>query len=110
MRAGRTGSTRLWSRFGSFTHKIAPRSISFKGTLQTLEAYQPLIAYQDGRGSGHREVLYQQLLEAVVAHRVAERPDRCEPRSGKRNPTRATMLMKPRHEARRELLKRSGDN
>ena len=91
-------------------HKIAPRSISFKGTLQTLEAFQPLIAYKDGRGSDHRDVLYQQLLEAIVAHRVADRPDRCEPRARKRNPTRATMLMKPRHEARRELLKRRGDN
>jgi hypothetical protein len=92
------------------THKIPPRSISFKGTLQTLEAFQPLIAYQDGRGSDHRDVLYQQLLEAIVVHRVADRPDRCEPRARKRNPTRATMLMKPRHEARRELLKRRGDN
>jgi hypothetical protein len=91
-------------------HKIAPRSISFKGTLQTLEAFQPLIAYQDGRGADHRDVLYQQLLEAIVAHRVADRPDRFEPRARKRNPTRATMLMKPRHEARRVLLKRRGDN
>ncbi len=74
------------------THKIAPRSISFKGTLQTLEAFQPLIAYLDGRGSDHRDVLYQQLLEAIVAHRVADRPDRCEPRARKRNPTRATSL------------------
>jgi hypothetical protein len=92
------------------THQIPPRSISFKGTLQTLEAFQPLIAYQDGRGSDHRDVLYQQLLEAIVAHRVADRPDRFEPRARKRNPTRATMLMKPRHEARRELLKRRNDN
>ena len=91
-------------------HKIAPRSISFKGTLQTLEAFQPLIAYHDGRGSDYRDVLYQQLLEAIVAHRVADRPDRFEPRARKRNPTRATMLMKPRHEAKRELLKRRGDN
>lgn len=92
------------------THQIPPRSISFKGTLQTLEAFQPLIAYHDGRGSDHRDVLYQQLLEAIVVHRVADRPDRFEPRARKRNPTRATMLMKPRHQARLELLKRRGDN
>jgi hypothetical protein len=92
------------------THKIPPRSISFNGALQTLEAFQPLIAYQDGRGSDHRDVPYQQVLEAIVAHRITDRPDRCEPRARKRNPTRATMLMKPRHEARRELLKRRDDN
>ncbi len=50
------------------THKIPPRSISFKGTLQTLEAFNPLIAYHDGRGSDHRDMLYQQLLEAIVVH------------------------------------------
>ena len=92
------------------TYKIPPRSISFKGTLQTLEAFQPLIAYQDGRGSEHRELLYQQLLEAIVVHRVADRPDRFEPRARRRNPRKSEMLTKPRHEAKRELLKRRSDN
>lgn len=27
-------------------HKVEPRSISFKGAIQTLEAFQPLIAIQ----------------------------------------------------------------
>ena len=31
-------------------HCIEPRSISFKGTLQTLEAFQPLITFQGERG------------------------------------------------------------
>ncbi|HUR55509.1 MAG TPA: hypothetical protein VMZ71_15345, partial [Gemmataceae bacterium] len=30
-------------------HGIDPRSISFKGTLQTLEAFQPLIALRGAR-------------------------------------------------------------
>ncbi|MFO1001437.1 MAG: hypothetical protein U0936_13915 [Planctomycetaceae bacterium] len=67
------------------THKIPTRSISFKGTLQTLAAFQPLIAYHDGRGSDHRDMLYQQLLEAIVVHRVADRPDRFEPRARKKS-------------------------
>ncbi len=92
------------------THKIAPRSISFKGTLQTLEGFQPLIAYQNGRGSDHRDMLYHQLLEAIVVHRVANRPDRFEPRARKRDPRKADKLTKPRHEAKRELLKRRSDN
>jgi hypothetical protein len=92
------------------TYEIPPRSISFKGTLQTLEAFQPLIAYHDGRNSDYRDVLYQQLLEAIVVHRVADRPDRFEPRARKRNPRKADKLTKPRHEAKRELLKRRSDN
>ena len=32
-------------------YDIEPCSISFKGTLQTLEAFQPLIDFQDERGS-----------------------------------------------------------
>ena len=63
------------------THKITHRSISFKGTLQTLEAFQPMIAYHNGRGLDHRDMLYHQLLEAIVVHRVADRPDRFEPRA-----------------------------
>jgi hypothetical protein len=32
---------------------LSPRSISFKGALQILEASQPLIAYQGHRGPGY---------------------------------------------------------
>jgi hypothetical protein len=32
---------------------IPPRSISFKATLQILEAFQPLVAYQAHRGFRH---------------------------------------------------------
>ncbi|MEJ7590680.1 MAG: hypothetical protein WKF77_03970 [Planctomycetaceae bacterium] len=92
------------------THTIPPRSISFKGTLQTLEAFQPLIAHQDGRGADHRERLYEQLLAAIIVHRVADRPDRIEPRKTKRRPKRFERLMKPRHEAKRDLIKGLSDN
>jgi len=61
-------------------HGIEPRSISFKGTLQTLEAFQPLIDFQGQRGSSFRMNLYQHLLDAIAVHRVANRPDRFEPR------------------------------
>ena len=90
----------------AITYEIPPRSISFKGTLQTLEAFQPLIAYQDSRGSAHREDLYQHLLRAIVAHRVGDRPDRVEPRMAKRRPKNYDRLMRPRQEIKREMLKR----
>jgi hypothetical protein len=86
-------------------HGIEPRSISFKGTLQTLEAFQPLIAFQGQRGSSFRMNLYQHLLDAIAVHRVADRPDRFEPRLRKRRHKKYFFLMKPRHETKRDMLK-----
>jgi DDE family transposase len=85
---------------------IPPRAISFKGTMQVLEAFQPLIAYQAHRGFGHRESLYQHVLRAIAVHRVADRPDRFEPRMTKRKPKGYVRLMRPRNEIKRQILKR----
>jgi hypothetical protein len=60
--------------------------ISFKGAIQTLEAFQPLIAIQGDRDSAFRVRLYQQLLDALTTHCVADRPERFEPRLRKRRP------------------------
>lgn len=38
-------------------HRIEPRSLSFKGALQTLEAFQPLIDFQGHRGREFRSHL-----------------------------------------------------
>lgn len=89
---------------------IAPRTISFKGAVQTLEAFVPLIAFQGQRDSAFRARLYQQLLDAVATHRVADRPDRFEPRRRKRRPKPYDRLMKPRHEAKRDILKGLREN
>jgi len=86
-------------------HDIKPRSISFKGALQTLEAFQPVIALQGRRDLKTRLRLYHQLLDAIVVHRVADRPDRFEPRLKKRRHKRYFLLKKPRHEAKRDMLK-----
>src|ERR1700716_4171075 len=67
-------------------HGAEPRSISFKGAIQTLEAFQPVIALQGQNDLAFRMYLYQQLLDAIVIHRVADRPDRYEPRRKKRRP------------------------
>src|SRR4029079_10595807 len=61
-------------------HGIEPRSISFKGTVQTLEAFQPVIAIQGQHNSEFCQIVYEHLLDAVANHRVADRPDRYEPR------------------------------
>jgi hypothetical protein len=86
-------------------HGIEPRSISFKGAIQTLEAFQPVIALQGEHDPDYRSKVYQQVLEAIASHRVADRPDRVEPRLRKRRPKHYGFLRKPRSQTKRDLLK-----
>ena len=86
-------------------HGIPPRTVSFKATIQILEAFQPVIAHQGHWGMKHRQELYQQLLDAIVKHRVANRPDRFEPRMTKRRPKNYNRLTKPRREIKLEMIK-----
>jgi hypothetical protein len=86
-------------------HGIEPRSISFKGAVQTLEAFQPMIAFQAQHDYTFRTLLFGHLLDAVADHRVADRPDRYEPRRVKRRPKHYARLMKPRRDTKRDMLK-----
>lgn len=86
-------------------HGIEPRSISFKGALQTLEAFQPLIALRGERDAALRVQIFLQLLDAIAIHRVANRPDRFEPRLRKRRPKHYGFLRKHRSETKRDLTK-----
>ena len=86
-------------------HDLEPREISFKGTVQTLEAFQPLIDFQGHKGAAFRQQLYEQMLDTVATHRVADRPDRFEPRKRKRNPKKAEMMTRPRWELKRLMRK-----
>jgi hypothetical protein len=85
------------------THDVLPRSISFKGTIQTLEAFQPAI--ERTRDSAGRVQLYQHLLDAVAKHGVADRPNRFEPRAKKRRLDHYGWLMKPRAEVKLLMAK-----
>lgn len=67
---------------------IEPRSISFKGTVQTLDALKPIIALRGQHDAIIRRYLYQQLLEAITIHRVGDRPDHYEPRQKNGGPNR----------------------
>ena len=84
-------------------HGIDPRSISFKGAIQTLAAFQPVIALQGEADAALRRHLYQQLLDAIASHRVADRPDRYEPRLRKRRPKHYGFLRKPRQQTKRAM-------
>jgi hypothetical protein len=91
-------------------HGVEPRSISFKGAVQTLEAFQPVIALRGEDDPEFRRVVYEEVLAAIARHKVADRPDRYEPRRRKRRPKPYDRLMKPRHEAKRQMLKGFGQN
>ena len=86
-------------------HGIEPRSISFKGTIQTLEAFQPLLELRAARDAAQRLRLYQHLLDAIATHRVADRPDRYEPRVKKHRRNHYGWLTKPRAEIKRMMAK-----
>ena len=86
-------------------HGIEPRTISFKGAVQTLEAFQPVIALQGEHNTAFRQKLYEQLLDAIASHRVADRPDRYEPRLRKRRPKHYGFLRKPRRLTKRDMRK-----
>src|SRR5262249_52042342 len=85
---------------------VPPREISFKATLQVLEAFRPLIDYRAQRDASYRAELYKQLLRAIAVHRVGDRPDRFEPRMAKRGPRRFDCLNRPRAEIKRRMVKR----
>ena len=86
-------------------HQLQPREISFKETLQTLEAFQPLLDFRPHRSPLFREQIYQQLLQAIATHRVANRPDRFEPRKRKSNPRKSEKMTKPRWELKPLMAK-----
>jgi hypothetical protein len=87
------------------THDLLPRSISFKGAMQTLEAFQPLLELQADQGDVHRLRLYQNLLRAIATHRVGDRPDRFEPRVKKHRRNHYGWLNRPRSEVKRKMAK-----
>jgi hypothetical protein len=61
-------------------HDVEPRSVSFKGAVQTLLAFQSVIVALGDRNPARCRAVYEQVVAAVAAHRVGDRPDRFEPR------------------------------
>jgi hypothetical protein len=82
------------------TAGVAPRELSFKGALQTLNAFAPVWS----SGDVDQETLYATILAAIARHRVGDRPDRVEPRAVKRRPRKQTFLTVPRHVAQKRLI------
>jgi hypothetical protein len=86
-------------------HDVKPRSISFKGTLQTLQRFQPAIDILGRHDHAFCMQLYQHLLDCVASHRVANQPDRFEPRLRKRRPKHYGFLRKTRKQTKLDMVK-----
>src|SRR5207253_1206655 len=82
---------------------VAPHQLSFKGALQSINAFLGLVAAESHNAARH----YSALLWMIAAHRVAHRPDRIEPRLLKRRPKPHKLLQEPRAAARSRLRKRN---
>src|SRR5207248_6699206 len=84
---------------------VAPRTLSFTGAMQTLEAFQPLLEFGAAQDAASRLRLYHELLNAIASHRVGDRPDRYEPRVKKRRRNHYGWLTEPRAEMKRKMAK-----
>jgi hypothetical protein len=91
-------------------HGVVPRSISFKGSMQILEAFQPLIELRTAWDSAQRSRVYHNILDAIATHRVADRPDRYEPRARKMRRYHYDWLAEPRAEMKRKMAKGVNNN
>jgi hypothetical protein len=82
---------------------VAPHQLSFKGALQSINAFLGLVAADSRHAARH----YTALLWMIAAHRVADRPDRIEPRLLKRRPKPHKLLQEPRAAARSRLRQKN---
>jgi hypothetical protein len=79
-----------------------PRDVSFKATVQLLNAFLPYL--RAAHSTEERARLWEEMLQAVQRHRVGQRPDRVEPRVIKKRPKNFPWLTEPRAQARAHLL------
>ena len=84
----------------SAEHGNRPCHISFKGTLQTLNAFRHLLLNPQDV-----QEIYRRLFQAIATHRVGDRPGRIEPRAKKRRRKKYPILTRPRHLAKKRLMK-----
>jgi len=76
-------------------HDRSLEQISFKGSVDAVRQYSPLIAQAPSRKKQQR--LIQQLLKVLALDLVPKRPGRREPRAVKRRPKPYPLLTKQRH-------------
>lgn len=77
-----------------------PLRLSFKGTLQHLNTFLPLLATS---GPTKRHQHYELLLLLIAREELPDRPGRVEPRMVKRRPKRSRWLQEPRAVLKQKL-------
>ena len=82
-------------------HDKQPRLLSFKATLQTMNAFRDALRQAI---PSERDHLVKEMLRAIARHDVGDRPGRVGPRANKRRPKPQRFLMEPRKEARKRLM------
>ena len=83
-------------------HTMHPCQVSFTRAMRTMEAFRPVIALAK---RGERSEIYKQMLKMIASHKVANRPNRLEPRQRKRRPKPYKLMTKPRTQARKLYVK-----
>jgi hypothetical protein len=78
---------------------VLPRHLSFKGAVQTMNSFAPYFALC----ITDKNELWAELLTAIAAHVVGNRPNRLEPRKLKYRLGKFTYMTRPRTEERRTL-------
>jgi len=81
---------------------VSPHRLSFKGAMQSLNTFLGMVIAD----SDNAQRFYSALLWMIASHRVANRPDRIEPRRIKRRPKPHKLLQEPRIDARKRLIGR----
>src|SRR5690606_37485452 len=76
----------------AWRHSVALERLSFKGTVDTLRQWTPLLAPSMFAFKRARD----ELLRVIAADSLPRRPDRSEPRVRKRRPKPYQWLTKPR--------------
>jgi hypothetical protein len=79
----------------SLTNHKPLASISFKGSLDTIRHWAPILAAAHTRPRKQR-LLLQEMLHLIASDPVPERPNRSEPRAKKRRSKNYHLLTKPR--------------
>ncbi len=86
----------------AYRGQVFPREISFKTTIQLLNAFREKGLLTNEKGFGE---IHQSLLKAIAQHRVMDRPGRIEPRVVKRRPKQHAYMTQPRAILRQYLRK-----
>lgn len=80
---------------------VAPRSLSFKGTIQLYWAFEQQLRFAGGACA---RIMTAHLLGGIGLLRLPIRPGRVEPHAIKRRPKSHQLLTVPRHIARQNIL------